>query len=325
MLLSTGIGSMEATNSRCSRKSAGVLESSLLLRACVAAVFDVAYAVSAGILLNRLLLASSNPCACERQLRICLIVSVSVMLVTGLVQLLLLSAAMTGDLSWKLAWSSLPDVLTTHAGHTLLMSCSFIPLLLLLSIFPWTMKHRAGTWLGIALFLGVTVYRSALGHAASDGDFTIREMMQFLHLCSIAVWGGGVAVSGLALVPQSIATAQPEEILAFVRRLSRTVTVALIVVVLSGIYNAWRGLGGSLVLLPQTAWGRMLTVKVGIVFITFFQGARVRFLLQSKRSPNTDRALLVYQIGRWLRVEAILMICVLIVSGWLANLPLADM
>jgi putative copper export protein len=66
----------------------------------------------------------------------------------------------------------------------------------------------------------------------------------------------------------------------------------------------------------------MLIVKVCIVLLTFFHGGRVRLLLQEKRNVLPGRVAL---IRRWLRAEAFLMICVLIASGWLANLPPADM
>jgi hypothetical protein len=51
-----------------------------------------------------------------------------------------------------------------------------------------------------------------------------------------------------------------------------------------GIYNGWKGLGGSLAPLPHTAWGRMLIVKVCIVLLTFFHAGRVRLLLRKKRN-----------------------------------------
>jgi putative copper export protein len=48
----------------------------------------------------------------------------------------------------------------------------------------------------------------------------------------------------------------------------------------------------------------------------------VRLLLQESRSSKADRIAL---IQRWLRVEALLMVFILVVSAWLANLPPADM
>ena len=68
------------------------------------------------------------------------------MLVAIPLQLLLLAAAMTGDQSWTLAWSALPDVVTTHSGHTLMMSLCFVPFLLSLSFIPSALRFKTGIW-----------------------------------------------------------------------------------------------------------------------------------------------------------------------------------
>ena len=292
------------------------------MRVCAAAALDVAYAASTGTLLNCLWLGGNNTPASERQLRYWLAVCSLLMLLAIPLQVLLLAASMTGDLSWGLAWSALPDVLTTHSGHALVMSFCFVPCLLAVSIFPPAFRNKAGIWIGIALVIGIAVYKAGFGHAASDGDFTFREIMQFLHLSSIAIWGGGVVIAGLVVTPRLAVAARPGELVQFGRRLSRTVTVALVIVFLSGIYSAWRGLGGSVSPLPHTAWGRVLLVKICTVLMALFHGSRVRLLLQKSHSSKADRIAL---IQRWLRAEALLMIFVLVVSAWLANLPPADM
>lgn len=299
-----------------------MIEPSLSMRVCAAAVLDVAYAASVGNLLNRLWLGGSRTPASERRLRYWLAACSMLMLVAIPLQLLLLAAAMTGDLSWTLAWSALPDVVTTHSGHALIMSFCFVPLLLALSFFPFALRSKTGIWTGIALVLGLTVYRTAFGHAAADGDFTLREFVQFLHLSSIGIWGGGVVIAGLVVVPHLAVTAKPDDVVQFGRRLSRTVTIALIVGFLSGTYNAWRGLGCSLSPMPHSAWAQVLTLKVCIVLLAFFHGARVRLLLQENRSFKSDR---ISIINRWLRAEAFLMLFVLVVSACLANLSPSDM
>ncbi len=299
-----------------------MIEPSLPMRACTAAAFDIAYAASAGTLLNRLWLGRSNTPASERRLRHWLAACSLLMLVSIPLQVVLLAASMTGDSSWKVAWSALPDVLATHAGHALIMSFCFIPFLLASSLFPSALRNKAGIWIGIALIFVITVYRAGFGHAASDGDFTLRELVQFLHLSSIAIWGGGVVVAGLVVGPRLAVATATEALLQFGRRLSRTVTIVLVIVLLSGVYNAWRGLGGSLSPLPHTAWGLMLVVKVCVVVLALFHGGRVRLLLRVDRSPKPGRIVL---IQRWLRVEAFLMLFVLILSAWLANLAPADM
>ena len=66
----------------------------------------------------------------------------------------------------------------------------------------------------------------------------------------------------------------------------------------------------------------MLLMKICIVLMALFHGGRVRLLLQESRSSKADRITL---IQGWLRAEALLMIFVLVMSAWLANLPPADM
>jgi hypothetical protein len=151
-----------------------MIEPSFAMRVCAAAVFDVAYAASVGSLLNRLWLGKITTPASERRLRHWLAACSALMLVTIPLQLLLLAAAMIGDLSWTKAWSALPDVATTHSGHTLIASFCFVPLSLLLTFIPSALGSRTGIGIGLALVLGVTVYRTPFGHAASDGDFTLR-------------------------------------------------------------------------------------------------------------------------------------------------------
>ena len=299
-----------------------MIEPSLAMRICAAAVFDVAYAASVGSLLNRLWLGKIKTPAGEKRLQRWLAACSVLMLVAIPLQLLLLAAAMTGDLSWALAWSALGDVVTTHSGHALLMSFCFVPCLLSLSFIPFALRSKTRIEIGMALLLGVTVCRAAFGHAASDGDFTLREFVQLLHLSSIAIWGGGIVVAGLVVAPHLAVTVKPEEIVQFGRSLSRTVTIALTIVLLSGIYNACKGLDGSLSQLPQTAWGWMLTVKLCAVLMAFFHGARVRRLLQESKGSKSDR---IGLINRWLRAEAFLMLFVLVVSACLANLPPPDM
>ncbi len=299
-----------------------MIEPSSQMRVCAAATFDVAYAASTGTLLNRLWLGRSNTPASEGRLRHWLVACSLLMLVAIPMQFVLLAASMTDDLSWKLAWGALPDVVTTHSGLALVMSFCFVPLLLVLSLIPSVFRNKAGVWIGIALVSGITVYRAGFGHAASDGDLTLRELLQLLHLSSIAIWGGGVAIAGLVVAPHLTIAAKPVEVVQFGRRLSRTVTIALIIVLLSGTYNSWRGLDGHVSRLPHTPWGRMLLVKVCIVLLALFHGGRVRLLLQENRSSKPDRIAL---IERWLRAEAFLMLFVLVVSAWLANLQPADM
>jgi putative copper resistance protein D len=290
------------------------------MRICADALSDVAYAALAGALLNRLWLGRIS--VCNRRLRITLTACSSILLVSVPLQYFLLSASMTGDTSWEDAWGAMSDVAATHAGRATMMGYCFVPCLLLFSLLPAPLDRMRSVVTGLGFEVGFIVCRAFHGHAASDGDFTLREGIQFLHLSAIATWGGGVLVAGLITIPYLASAVDPDDIVLFGTRLSRTVTFTLAVVILSGIYNSWKGLGGSISPLPSSTWGRALLLKLLFVLLALGHGVRVRFLLQTGRPWTPNRTTM---IRKWVRAEALFMFVVFVCSAWLANLPPADM
>jgi copper resistance protein D len=290
------------------------------MRFCADALANLAYAAFAGALLNRLWLGRVS--ACDRRLGICLRVCSVLLLMALPLEFLLLSASMTGDTSWADAWQALPDVGSTHSGRAIVLGFCLVPFLVLFSFLPNSLKRPKYVLFGTGLLVGFLACRALLGHAASDGDFTLREAVQFLHLSAIATWGGGVLVAGLITVPHLAHAAEQDDILQFGNRLSRTVTVGLAVVILSGIYNSWRGLGGSLAPLSNSSWGRTLLLKLGFVLLALAHGVRVRLLLGTSDPWTQTRTSIM---RKWVRAEALFMFLVLLCSTWLANLPPADM
>ncbi|MGA8090877.1 MAG: CopD family protein [Terracidiphilus sp.] len=274
----------------------------------------------AGVLLNRLWLGRTT--ICDRGLSLCLRVISIILLVDLPLQFLLLSASMIGDTSWTDAWHAIPDVAHTHSGHVIMASFCFVPCFLTLSLFPNSLEKRKDILIGVVLSLGLIISRALGGHAASDGDFSLREGIQFLHLSSISAWGGGILVAGFFTLPRLACFDEPGSVEHFGKRLSRTVTVAVAIVILSGIYNSWKGLGGSLSPLPHSAWGRMLLIKLSLVLIAFGHGLRSRLLLKAREPWNRSRTT---KIRRWVRIEAFFMLLIIVSSAWLANLPPADM
>lgn len=289
-------------------------------RICADALCDVAYAAVAGALLNRLWLGRKS--ICNRGLRLTSIACSAMLFVIVPLQYFLLSASMIGDSSWVDAWGAMHDVAGTHAGRTTIVSFCFVPCLLSFSLLPLFLDRTKYVLTGLGFEFGFIACRAFHGHAASDGDFTFREGIQFLHLSAIAIWAGGIIVAGLITVPHLASAVEPEALVRFGTRLSQTVTVALAVVILSGIYNAWKGLGESLSLLPTSAWGQTLALKVLLVLLALGHGVRVRLLLSRCDPWSQSRT---NRMRRWIRSEAILMILVLVCSAWLANLPPADM
>jgi putative copper resistance protein D len=313
-----------------------------LPRALAASIFDLAFAVAFGCLLavlwlrpgtdarrsERRELTPDRPLQADRThsrypseplyftlLRRTLTLCAAAMLLVLPVQLWLLTASMVGSSSTPEIRSALRDVLTaTHAGRVLMPDFACALLLFAVS-FP---RRRAGAYAALAIAFTLAAFRSASGHAASNGNFSRGELVQFLHLTSIAIWAGAVMVAGLLVLPR---LTDLEEATRFGRRLSGAATVAIVVVGLSGIYNAWIGLDGSLQPLPRTQWGILLLVKSALVLAALAFGAANRFALA--RNPVLTPADKL-RFTRSMRLEALVMIAILGISGFLANSPPAS-
>jgi uncharacterized cupredoxin-like copper-binding protein len=121
--------------------------------------------------------------------------------------------------------------------------------------------------------------RSASGHAADAGDFTLKEWVDWTHLMAASVWVGSVLVVLLAVFPElaRLEASDSKFIAQFANRFSRSSGIALGVVILAGTYNAWLRLGSFSALL-DTLYGRMLDVKLLFVGLAIALGAINRFV-----------------------------------------------
>ncbi len=294
----------------------------LLPRTLTAAAFDIAFAGAIGLVIVGLWSELDPDEKLCRKLRNARRFCSIAMLVALAVQGLLLTATMTGSPLWREIRSQLALALTgTHAGRVLL--CSFALALIffaLLLLYPGIKKRARTRWL-LAALVGLAATRAETGHAAGDGDFRLAEWVQLAHLISIAIWAGSVMAAGFIVLPAMLRDQLTEPIGKFMRKLSRNVTIALVLIVLSGIYNSYRGLGGSLTPLVQTQWGYLLDIKIALVLVAVAMGASSRRMLQR------NRILSLRQVSRLtvvLRIEAIVMLLILTVSACLANSPPAN-
>lgn len=300
-------------------------------RIAAQSVTDAAGATLAGVLLNALWLPSSAtaplPARLPSRLRRWLLSAALLQLAGFAAVLLLVTAIMADAASLTALRAALPDVLATEAGHTLALSCDASALLLFVLVLafarprPW-LQRRSLILTALALTAALAAARSPLGHASADGPWSLREAMQCLHLIAVAVWGGSVLVAGFVTVPALTAQAPPQATLAFARSLSRTVTVALPLVILSGLYASWTVAHGAWSALPQATWGQLLASKLAIVLVAAALGSRLHLLLRAQ--PSLSPAADVAHLRRWLRFEAFAMLLILLLSGWLANAPPPD-
>lgn len=128
--------------------------------------------------------------------------------------------------------------------------------------------------------LGVMGYALAItGHAGDDGAFTTAAIANAVHVIGAAMWGGGILVAALVMLPVlRHCDPFPRYTLSFASvSLSSMSTLALALVLFPGIYHAWLQLG-SVNALWDTLYGRWLLAKIGFVAVMIALGALNRFL-----------------------------------------------
>ncbi|MEU6220477.1 copper resistance protein CopC [Streptomyces sp. NPDC047022] len=98
-------------------------------------------------------------------------------------------------------------------------------------------------------------------HASAGVQVPLAMTSAVLHLLAMAVWLGGLAALLTALYRT------PDELpAAAVTRFSRLALASVVVLVATGVYQSWRGLG-SLGALTSTTYGRLLTAKLVAVVV----------------------------------------------------------
>ena len=77
---------------------------------------------------------------------------------------------------------------------------------------------------------------SASGHASAWGDFSLAQLIDDLHIASTAIWVGGLLVLATSARPLLLTGHDRAYALETAKRLSRLAGLALLCVVLTGIY-----------------------------------------------------------------------------------------
>ena len=139
---------------------------------------------------------------------------------------------------------------------------------------------------GLALLATITF----TGHAVSGDLVGLAVVTDMVHLSAVSVWLGGLALLlGAVLWPAGgVADGRVETIVA---RFSDVAFGAVMVIVASGVVQAWRQLG-SWEALVDTSYGRLLLVKVGFVLLMLAAAAASRsWVRQRAGAGRTSLAL----------------------------------
>jgi copper transport protein len=156
------------------------------------------------------------------------------------------------------------------------------------------------------------------GHTRAEDETVLVVTVDLLHLVAGAVWLGGLV--GLALTLPGLA-GRRDASAALVSRFSTAAASLLAAIVLSGSFLAWR-IVGSWDALVTNGYGQLLLVKIGIAAVAVAIAAYNRFRLLPRFSDAAgfhDRVATARTLSRTTTAEAVVLVAVLLVTGFLVD------
>ncbi len=284
------------------------------LRNVASAAFDVGFAGMVGALATLVLLRDAASDWAARGARRCreLFVQAAVLALAGsLAWIVVQSVAMNDDLPAIAALQAVGGlVVDTAFGRSWAVATFFVLACVVLAHVKRyrPMPVRA---LGVAV-TGVAFAHANAGHAGANGVGWQLPTMA-VHALATGLWAGAVFAAVLAVWRDTPPDVDGPRL---AQRLSRLATAALAGVVVTGVASAWHGLGGSLApLAPESgsSWGWLLDAKLALVACAAALGAFNRFVVM-RGLPSAS-----LRFARVLRVEAVVLLAVLVAAAWLAN------
>jgi copper resistance protein D len=294
------------------------MEQAMIFASIVAAaIANVSFACAVGACVAALMSRDAAPLTRDR-LRRFAAGGVAILIVSEIVILLLKAALMSGSAPGAAFAEIVPVLTQSHFGATWFSGLVCLIVWTVLLVGAGRLRRPAQTNLALLAAAVFAFSKAASTHAADAGDFSLPEWVHWIHFCAMAAWAGLVIASALSVLPALCADLPSEVVVQFVGRLSRAALVALSVVLVSGIYDTHRGLGGSLVPLTSSCWGVILVIKLMLVGAATALGGvnRMIYLPRIRHGvpgSNAHSFLII------LRAEAVAMLGVLSAAAVLAH------
>lgn len=169
---------------------------------------------------------------------------------------------------------------------------------------------RRGYWWGaLGAGGGMLVTLSLQSHAAAEGGF-LPLVSNWLHVVAGSVWMGGLLGFPLLLLGplRKPATERAELLRGVVRRFSRVATVAVMVIVATGVHAVLLNVPDAATLV-STPYGRALVMKLGL-FVLLLAAGGIN-LIDRGAGP----------FGRMVGAELVLAFGIFLAAGFLTVLP----
>lgn len=248
--------------------------------------------------------------------------SLNVLLLTTIQALFSRTAAMA-DVSLIDAWTYIPRVLTASDYGTFWMLR--IGLWLVMLVCALLMQHKSETRLPAIILLiaalGTTSLQSVTGHAGDDGFVSTTNLLNSLHLLSISLWGGAVIVYALSILPTLRTLNDARQTASAAQRLSVMATFALMLVLITGLFNTWRQLD-NISDLWTSDYGQLLLIKLVFVSVMMTIGASNKFIwvprlvTQAKQASLNNNPTKIF-LGI-LRIDSLVFLTTMVIATILA-------
>jgi copper transport protein len=250
--------------------------------------------------------------AAQRRVRRLAVASLVVLALTSVTNLLLQGGYAAGlSLGETVSGSVLSDVVRTRFGHVY-VARSVLLVLAAVLVFVLARRDRLPSWwrwAGLVVGVGIAATPGLAGHASIGSNEPYAFIADVVHVGAAAVWLGGLVVLLVAVLP----TVGFEESTAVVRGFSRNAFAAVVVIVVTGVFQAWRQIG-SLDALKSTDYGKLVVVKTLLVAAVLCIAVASRNVVQKRWAPNN-----VGMLRRTVSIEAVIAVGVLAVTSLLVN------
>ena len=241
---------------------------------------------------------------------------------------LLLRTAALADVAPLSAWSFVPKVLgQSDYGAYWQLRAAVWSAMLLMSVALLRGLGTALQYWGLLFAAAATaLLMSVTGHAGEHGIWSLPNLVNWAHLIGISLWGGAIVLFAVVVIPPLLHQPRANHAANSAGRLSSLATVALAVVVASGVYNAWRQMG-AVSDLWTTSYGLILLVKLALVAVMMAIGAFNKFrlvpMLQNVATvpaaqPRRDAQAFAGKLLSVLRADSLVYVGVLVAAVLLA-------
>ena len=222
-------------------------------------------------------------------------------------------AGMAG-VSMRAAVPLMGEVLAkTQSGHTWEWR---LPEAFALVLAAWLPARETTRSIALAILCtGLFLEGSLKSHAIDFG--TAAVILRFVHALAAGAWAG--SLFGYWMGARS--NADERLSIEAAQMLSRMAAWSVSILIASGVYIAYEGLGHSLYHLLYSSYGRVLSIKVEAFALVLAIGAYNRFYLVPALDKPSARSTLTRTVG----AEALMVVGIIGLAALLANTPPARM